>query len=99
MTCDEAMPSCPEGTRVSVQGSCWGPCMPPRYCADEPCPADGCGDGWTCVEHQAGASDCVVVPFECGGTLACECAAPFIDEICVGACVDEMGPVSCQDGV
>lgn len=98
VACDQKMPTCPEGTRVSVKDSCWGPCMQPRYCADEPCPAGGCGAGWTCVEHEAGPSKCVVVPFECGGTLTCDCAAPFIDEVCLGACKDEMGAVVCQDG-
>ena len=98
VTCETMKPSCPEGTRLTVQDDCWGPCVHPRYCIDQACPPDGCGAGWTCVSHQATASDCVVVPFECAGTIGCECAAPFMDEICAGACVEEMGALSCQDG-
>ena len=30
------------------------------------------------------------MPFECGGTLNCDCAAPFIDDVGMGACKDEM---------
>ncbi len=100
VTCDEAKPSCPAGTRVSVQDNCWGPCVHPRYCADEACPAEGCGEGWTCVDYEAANSDCVVVPLECAGVPDCTCGAPYADELCQGNCVDDdMGAVRCQDGV
>lgn len=100
VACDETKPSCPAGTRVSVQDNCWGPCVHPRYCADEACPAEGCGVGWTCVEHEVAKSDCVVVPLECAGVPDCTCGAPYKDALCQGNCVDDdMGAVRCQDGV
>jgi hypothetical protein len=99
VTCDEAMPSCPPGTRGSVEDGCWGPCVHPRYCADEGCPPEGCGDGWTCVEHQATGSGCVVVPLECAGTASCACVSPYLDEFCAASCIDDgMGALLCQDG-
>ena len=100
VACDETMPSCPEGTRVSVQDGCWGPCVHPRYCLQgEPCPSGGCGAGWTCVQREAGGSVCEVVPLECAGTLGCVCAAPYLDELCPGECSDDSkGAVTCLGG-
>ncbi len=99
ITCDEAMPDCPEGTENSIVGGCWGPCVPPRYCAEAPCPADGCGPGWACVQHQATQAKCEVVPFACAGVLGCECATPYLNEFCPGGCSDDgLGALLCQDG-
>lgn len=99
IACEEAMPTCPAGTVNSVQDSCWGPCVHPRYCAETACPAEGCGAGWTCVAHQASDSRCVVVPLECAGTPGCACASAYMSEFCAGACTDDgMGALSCQDG-
>lgn len=99
VTCDEAKPQCGEGTVNSVADNCWGPCMDPRYCEGGPCTADSCGDGWTCVDHQSGASNCVPVPFECsGGTPTCACLEPYLDEFCGGSCSDAGGGILCEDG-
>ncbi|MBK7824805.1 hypothetical protein [Nannocystis sp.] len=99
VTCDTLLPDCPKGTTVSVKDECWGPCVESRYCIGRGCPLDGCGDGWTCVEHQASGTQCVPVPLECGGVASCDCAAPYMDEFCPAACVDDgMGKLSCQDG-
>jgi hypothetical protein len=99
ITCDEAMPSCGPEAENSVVDGCWGPCVAPRYCAEQACPADGCGPGWACVEHQAGPARCEVVPFECAGVLGCDCAAPFLAEFCAGGCSDDgLGALLCEDG-
>jgi hypothetical protein len=96
--CDSPMPGCPEGTRISIVGDCWGPCVPPRLCEGEPCTEGSCGDGWMCVEHQATASICAPIPNECGGTPSCACAGPYLDEFCAASCADADGELLCQDG-
>lgn len=99
IACEDPMPSCPPGTVNSVQVPCWGPCVNPRYCADTACPPGGCGEGWTCIEHEGGESQCVVVPLECDGTPDCACFSAYVSEFCAGACSDDgSGQVSCQNG-
>ncbi len=99
VTCDQIVPSCPKGTTVSVKDECWGPCVESRFCSGNSCPLDGCGDGWTCVQHQASNPQCVPIPLECEGTASCDCAAPYFAEFCPASCSDNgMGELLCQDG-
>ncbi len=96
--CNPQPPSCPPGTVASVKDDCFGPCLPPRYCEGTPCPADGCGEGWTCVESQASQSRCVPIALECGGAPTCECMAPYFAEFCPASCVASGQGLLCQDG-
>lgn len=96
--CDAVKPSCPPDTRTSIVDGCWGPCVPARYCEGLGCTGTSCGDGWTCVEHQATGSACAPIPRECGGTPTCACVGPYLDEFCAGGCADAGGGLLCQDG-
>lgn len=100
VTCNEIQPTCPMGTQISVKDSCWGPCVEPRYCSGNGCPLEGgCGEGWTCVSHQASGLQCVPIPNECGGMADCDCFAPYMSEFCPAACSDDgMGALLCEDG-
>ena len=98
VACDEAMPNCGPDRESTVIDGCWGPCMLPRYCEGAPCPPGGCGPGWTCIEHQATGSACVVVPFECAGVPTCECMAPYMDEFCPASCSEGADGLLCNDG-
>jgi len=96
--CDEEQPQCLDDDVNTVKDNCWGPCMHPRYCEGGPCTADSCGNGWTCVNSQSGASRCVRIPHECAGTPTCACMQPYLDEFCGGSCGDVEGGVLCEDG-
>lgn len=101
VACDAKPPACPPGTIPSVDGACWGPCVEPVYCIDVTCNPDevgGCGPGWTCVEHQAGAAHCELLPAACGGVASCACLEPFFSEFCGGPCGDDGGKILCMDG-
>lgn len=97
-TCDTAKPACPPDTQTSLVGDCWGPCVPARYCEGLACAGSSCGDGWMCVESQAGGSVCAPIPYECAGTPTCDCAGPYLSEFCAGACSDGGGALLCMDG-
>jgi hypothetical protein len=98
VACDQQKPTCVEGTVNTVVDACWGPCLHPRYCEGGGCTPGSCGDGWTCVGHQSGASTCALLPAACAGAATCECLAPYFDEYCPGACSDVEGGVLCEDG-
>ena len=84
--CAMPAPTCPIGEVASVEGGCWGPCVPVLSCQpDDSC--DGCTgfcaayEAWT-VEYR-----CVMPTVQCAA-LACVCLAQYL---CVGsydACVD-----------
>ena len=73
--CDAPPPQCPPGEVPSVEGSCWGACVPILSCATEP-NCDGCGTGF-CAEYVAFATEyrCVLPSLTCSA-LACGCLAP-----------------------
>ncbi|MFZ6184685.1 hypothetical protein [Nannocystis pusilla] len=98
VACDQAMPQCPAGTVNTVQDDCWAGCMHPRYCEGGGCTPGSCGDGWTCVSHQSGASTCALLPAACAGEPTCACLQPYFAEFCPGSCGDVEGGVQCQDG-
>lgn len=97
-SCGAPAPACPPDTQTSIVGDCWGPCVPARYCEGGTCSGGSCGDGWMCVEHQATSAQCAPIPRECDGAPTCACAAPYLDEFCLGGCADGGGGLLCQDG-
>lgn len=95
--CGAQKPTCPEGKSLAVVADCWA-CVHPRYCTGSACTPGSCGDGWTCVPGQSGASTCAPIPHECGGTPTCSCVAPYLDEFCGGSCSETPDGLLCEDG-
>ncbi|MCA9693497.1 MAG: hypothetical protein R3A51_08095 [Nannocystaceae bacterium] len=112
--CSIAAVSCDQGTVVcnvpppdcgelipSVVDGCWGGCVAPRFCDVLPsCSHALCGDGWMCVESQAGVfpPHCEPAPLDCEGPPDCACATPEFSEVCQGGCSDDGDSLLCVDG-
>jgi hypothetical protein len=88
-SCFAAPPECPEGEVPSVNGGCWGPCLPPTECLTV-ASCDDCGDAF-CVEFQARGSHfgCVTRVETCDRENYCECLG-----VC-GECSKEDDAVVC----
>jgi len=76
VTCDAPIPYCPPGEVASVDGYCWGPCVPVLSCATEPSCAN-CLDGF-CAEYVAWSTEyrCVMPTLQCSA-LMCGCLAQY----------------------
>jgi hypothetical protein len=86
VACAMPAPTCPVGEVASVEGGCWGPCVPVLSCQpDASC--DGCAgfcaayEAWT-VEYR-----CVMPTVQCAA-LACVCLAQYLCVAPYDACVD-----------
>ena len=97
--CEAPQPQCPPGETSSVNGVCWGPCVPIDECATVTDCAD-CDPGThVCVEDvtQLGPRyHCVPLPPQCNGDKTCACMG---SAVCVGAfnqCVDGPDGISCN---
>lgn len=87
VSCDGPVPQCTPGEVPSVNGSCWGPCVPILSCATE-ANCDNCQGGF-CAQYQAWTTEyrCVAPSLQCSA-LSCGCLAPYF-------CVDPFD--SCQE--
>ncbi|MBZ0118208.1 MAG: hypothetical protein K8H88_14495 [Sandaracinaceae bacterium] len=50
--CSALPPACPPGFAASVEGTCWGPCVPNLECGPitcDPAMSGQCPEGWGCV--------------------------------------------------
>ncbi len=76
VVCADAPPFCPPGQVVSIDGTCWGPCVPILSCATEPNCAN-C-EGAFCAEYVAWTIEyrCVLPTLQCSA-LMCGCLAPY----------------------
>lgn len=75
VTCKAAAPSCADGMIPSVQGSCWGPCVPASECTTVT-DCDDCAPNQACVKSEGLASStihCVPVTAECAAAPSCDC--------------------------
>lgn len=100
--CNIPAPDCAPGFSPRVADGCWDGCVESRYCdVVSDCNAVDCGDGWICIESQAGsfAPHCEPRPATCEDTDSwCECFAPY-PEVCQGGCEEGFsGGVICVDG-
>lgn len=88
--CDGPTPTCPEGQVPSVQGSCWGPCVPILDCATVPS-CDNC-QGF-CAAYAGFTTEyrCVMPSITCAA-LACICMAKYFCVDPYNACDDSGGP-------
>ncbi len=87
VTCKVATPTCEAGMVPSVDGPCWGPCIPPAECnAVTDC--KDCGAGQVCVSSQnfATFTRCVDVARECAASPTCACT-----DACEFSCSDADG--------
>ncbi len=102
--CNGIPPACPEGQFARVEDDCWtGACIPAANCDELPvagCGPVDCGDGFFCIEDQAGATrpHCEPLPDDCGGQVDCGCIAPWFSEICDASCGDGGGSILCMNG-
>lgn len=82
--CDQLPPTCPAGQVPSVNGACWGGCVPATECTSVG-GCDACTNGLVCVENESlGGPDfhCVAPNPGCNGTPTCACMGAAV---CVGA--------------
>jgi hypothetical protein len=87
VTCEAPTPTCPAGQLPSVNGTCWGGCVPAHDCrAVTTC--DDCGANHVCVrnELQLPSKHCVEVSASCLSQPSCECT-----NACAFQCSDEAG--------
>lgn len=94
VTCKLAEPVCPEGSVPSVEGSCYGPCLPATECSSVT-GCDDCTEPAVCVRNEAQllTYGCVLPPQGCNKGSYCSClgacVAPF------GACGESESAVGC----
>lgn len=87
VTCEAPTPTCPAGQVPSVNGTCWGPCVPAQDCrAVTNC--NDCAAGQVCVrnELQIPSTHCVEASVSCLQHPTCECT-----NACDFQCSDENG--------
>jgi len=98
VTCKAMPPTCAKGEVPSVQGSCWGPCVPILTCATiKDCST--CTNGF-CAEYAAWTKEyrCVMPSITCAA-LACSCLAEYFCVAPFDACSTPTGgaaKVSCS---
>ncbi|MBK7584211.1 MAG: hypothetical protein IPI67_28920 [Myxococcales bacterium] len=95
--CNALPPLCEGGMTPSVNGGCWGPCVPVSECASIPTCADCTAPGTVCVtvDMQSGdsaASHCVEVPKGCEGSPTCACMGSSVCPAPFSACFDQKQP-------
>jgi hypothetical protein len=98
--CDAEPPACAQGKVARVVDGCWGQCVDARHCDSlSDCSPDLCGDGWMCVKSQTTfAPHCEPMPAACDGEASCGCVGAYLDEFCMGGCMDGGGEILCADG-
>jgi hypothetical protein len=93
--CEVVEPECASGTIPSVNGSCFGPCLPPTECSKVTSCAD-CLNSNVCVRNEAQlqSTGCVVPSAGCqaGGYCDClgSCMSPF------NVCSENQMQVTCS---
>jgi hypothetical protein len=97
VVCATAPPNCDPGEVPSIDGPCWGPCVPILDCATEASCAN-C-QGAFCAEYVAWVTEyrCVLPSLQCSATT-CSCLAPYFCPAPFDACQEGSidGPiVSC----
>ena len=87
VTCEAAVPTCPAGPLPSVNGTCWGSCLPAHDC-QEVTNCNDCSASQLCVrnELQLPSTRCVEASASCVQHPNCECA-----NACDFQCSDETG--------
>ena len=98
--CAMPPPSCDAGHVPSVQGGCWGPCVPATDCSFVP-DCDHCDpSSQLCVKYSAWTveSHCVPIPPACKDDLSCDCMG---SDVCVdpfNLCFDDpsQNTLSCE---
>lgn len=98
VVCAMPPPSCSPGEVASVEGGCWGPCVPILTCETE-ANCDNC-QGAYCAEYTAWTTEyrCVLPTLQCSA-LTCSCLAPYFCPAPFDACTEggPAGPiVSCS---
>jgi hypothetical protein len=95
--CDGPTPTCPEGQVPSVQGTCWGSCVPILDCAPVPSCA-GCQGFCAAYAGLTTEYRCVMPSITCAA-LACSCMAKYFCVDPYNACDDQGGandpPIIC----
>jgi hypothetical protein len=92
--CDAVQPQCLAGTIPSVEGSCFGPCLPPTECSKVTSCAD-CASSSVCIRNEAQLQSygCVSPDQGCETGSYCDCLgacmSPFI------ACAESQSQVGC----
>jgi len=75
VACNSLPPDCADGYVASVQGACWGGCVPATECLSVGSCAD-CTGGLVCVANETMLGyeyHCVLAPPGCAGTPSCAC--------------------------
>jgi hypothetical protein len=94
VVCATPPPGCDPGEVPSIEGACWGPCVPILSCATE----DSCANcqGAFCAEYVAWKKEyrCVLPTLQCSATT-CGCLAPYFCVAPFDACSEGSmgGPV------
>jgi hypothetical protein len=90
--CEAVQPQCSSGTIPSVQGACFGPCLPPTDCARVTNCAD-CASSSVCVRNETVplTFGCVTPNQGCEAGSYCDCLGA-----CVNACSENESQVSCS---
>lgn len=94
VTCKIAEPVCPEGSVPSVEGSCYGPCLPATECsAVTGC--DDCTEPEVCVRNEAQLQTygCVLPPQGCTKGSYCGCLGACVGPF--GVCAESESAVGC----
>ncbi len=94
--CNALPPVCEAGSVPSVNGGCWGPCVPATQCASVPSCLDCVGPLTTCVSidtqgAESGTHHCVDVPKGCEGNPTCSCMGASVCTGLYSACQDLSG--------
>ncbi|MBK8941796.1 MAG: hypothetical protein IPM79_30390 [Polyangiaceae bacterium] len=98
--CDQIPPMCQPGWTASVEGDCWGPCVPADECAFVSDCAQ-CGEGlYACVHTSIGPMErrnCVPLPLECGGIGSPPTCVCMGEAVCGGIpCSEANGELFCD---
>jgi hypothetical protein len=93
--CKQAQPQCSAGTIPSVQGTCFGPCLPPTECSKVTSCTD-CASEDVCVlnEAQLPATGCVKAPVGCQAGSYCSCLGACMSPF--GLCTEGSSQVNCS---
>jgi hypothetical protein len=95
VACQIVTPACPVGEIPSVDGSCYGPCLPPTECARVTSCAD-CASSSVCVRYEADLTQfqgCVAPKEDCLAGSYCDCLDACVRP--VSGCSEQEGRVSC----
>jgi hypothetical protein len=95
VSCEVAQPVCPVGTIPSVQGNCFGPCLPPTECSSVTSCSD-CANLAVCVRNEAQLQTygCVVPAQSCQSGSYCSCLGACMSPF--NACMEAPEQVNCS---